>query len=133
MIVLKRPIPGRGFTTDNVDVIGTAGTLNVYPHVHAANASRGHAAPAPRAPKLERPKLQLNTTAEDWNAFKRRWETFPIGSSISHYAAAGQLLECTGKHLGNIVLKANPTFTSFSLADALKALKKFAVIPWPLV
>lgn len=129
MTVLTCPIPGCGFTTTDVDVIGAAAILNVHSHIHAANATRDHAAPAPRAPRLERPKLQMNATTEDWNAFIRRWETFRTGSSISDGAASGQLLECTGEQLGNIVLRASPTFTSLPLPDALKTLKTLAVIP----
>ena len=94
----------------------------------AANASHGRAATAQHAPKLDRPKLQMNATTEDWNAFTRRWETFRIGSSIPNAVASGQLLECTGEQLGNIVLRAKPNFTSLPLTDALKVLKKLAVV-----
>ena len=129
MTVLTCPIPGCGFSTEDVDVIGAAAILNVHSHLHAASNSRGHAAPATRAPRLERPRLQMNATTEDWNAFIRRWETFRTGSSISDGAASGQLLECTNEQLGNIVLRATPAFTSLQLQDALKTLNTLAVIP----
>ena len=71
--VLTCPIPGCGFQTEGVDVIGTAAILNVHSHAHAAStAPRGNTAPAAaRAPKLEHPKVRLNSTTEDWNAFIR--------------------------------------------------------------
>ena len=78
MVVLDCPIPGCGFQTNDVDVIGAAAILNVHAHAHAT------ASPAPppfhRAPKLERPKIGLNASTEDWNAFIRRWDTFRVGS-----------------------------------------------------
>ena len=81
----------------------------------------------PFKPKLERAKLQFNSTNEDWDtywdAFNRRWETFRVGSGIQNDTATGQLLECTSEQLGNIVLRADPTFTSKSMTDALKILK----------
>ena len=90
--------------SDDVDVIGAAAILNVHSHIHATNTPQARSGPAIRAPKLERPKLQMNATTEDWNAFTRRWETFRSGSSIPDAIASGQLLECTEEHLGNIVL-----------------------------
>jgi len=103
MTILTCPIAGCGFATEDVDVIGAADILNVHSHIHAAAAPPAQAAPAPRAPRLECPKLQLNSTSEDWNAFIRRWDTFRVGSRISDEAASGQLLECTSEQLGNIV------------------------------
>lgn len=129
MTVLSCPIPGCGFTTEDVDVIGAAAIMNVHSHIHAATNAPRPAGPAIRAPKLERPKLQMNSTTEDWNAFVRRWETYRTGSSIPDNVASGQLLECTEEQLGNIVLRAKPNFTTLPLNDALTALKKLAVIP----
>lgn len=74
--------------TDDVEVIGAAAILNVHSHTHATNAFQGRAAPM-RAPRLERPKLQMNATTEDWNAFTRRWETYRTGSSIPNAVASG--------------------------------------------
>ena len=126
MTILACPIPGCGFTTQDVDVIGAAAILNVHSNVHTAAPSP--ALPMMRGPKLERPKLQLNSTNEDWNAFSRRWETFRVGSGIHNDAASGQLLECTSERLGNIVLRADPMFTSKPLTDSLKILKSIAVV-----
>ena len=128
MTVLSCPIPGCGFQTADVDVIGAAAILNVHSHVHASPALSASSAPL-KGPKLERPKLRMNATTEDWNAFVRRWDTFCAGSCITAAAAPGQLLECTSEQLGNIVLRADPSFTSHSLDDALKVLKSLAVVP----
>jgi len=110
MTILTCPIPGCDFATQDVDVVGAAAILNVHSHVHVTTPTR--AQPTVRGPKLERPKLKLNSTNEDWNAFIRRWETFRIGSGVQDATASGQLLECTSEQLGKIVLRADPTFTS---------------------
>ena len=127
MTVLKCPIAGCGFATADVDVVGAAAILNVHATIHVPTATPCVA--TPRASKLERPKLHLNSTIEDWNAFIRRWATYRTGSNILDDAASGQLLECTGEQLGNIVLRAVPDFTSLTLDDAIKKLKTLAVIP----
>ena len=44
-------------------------------------------------------------------------------------AASGQLLECTDGQLGDIVLRADPTFTTRPLVEAFKTLKLIAVVP----
>ena len=128
MTILTCPIPGCDFSTQDVDVVGAAAILNVHSNVHVA--SRPPAPPfAPRGPKLERPRLRLNSTNEDWNAFARRWNTFRLGSGVTDEAASGQLLKCTDGQLGDIVLRADPTFTTRPLVEALKTLKLIAVVP----
>eukprot|EP00111_Clytia_hemisphaerica_P013685 TCONS_00040255-protein len=121
MTVLNCPIPGCGFATDDVDVVGAAAILNAHTYTHMVVPQP--AAPPVRGPKLDRPKLQLNCTNEDWNAFQRRWETYRTGSGIRDDIAAGQLLECTTEQLGNILLRAEPAFTTKPIAEALQVLK----------
>ena len=129
MVVLSCPIPNCGYTTEDVDVIGSAALLNAHTTIHAMNAAQPRAAPVVRAPKLERPRLHMNATTEDWNAFTRRWQTYRTGSQIPDAVASGQLFECTKEQLGNIVLRAKPNFTTLALDEALETLKKLAVIP----
>ena len=127
MTNLTCPIPGCGFATQDVDVVGAAAILNVHSHMHVTAPTQLplHAL----GPKLVRLKLQLNSTNKDWNAFNRRWETYRIGSGIQRVNASGQLLECASEQLGNIVLCAEPAFTTKPLDEALKILKLVAVIP----
>ena len=63
-----------------------AAIINVHSNMHTAAPS--HALPKMRGPKLKRPKLQLNSTNEDWNAFNQRWETFRVGSGIHNDTAS---------------------------------------------
>ena len=118
------------FETDNVEGVCAAAILGVHSHLHANPYPAPVCAPARQSePKLIRPKIQHNSTCEDWNAFMRRWDAFRTGSGISDDSAPGQLLECTGERLGNVLLRAHPDFTSQSLTDALVTLKSIAVIP----
>jgi len=59
----------------------------------------------------------------------RRWDTFRLGSGITDAAAAAQLLECANNQLANIILRANPTFTTVPITDAIKTFKSLAVVP----
>ena len=133
MVVLKCPIASCDFETDDVDVAGAAVILQIHAVVHqpAAPAPPTTAQPLPsrRGPKLERPKIKLNSTPEEWNAFMRRWATYKAGSNIADEDAPGQLLECTSPELGDIVLRAYPDFTTKGIAEAITLLRSLAVIP----
>ena len=97
-------------------IIGAAAILNVHALAHSTSTA---AAPAPqRAPKLECPRIGLDSTSEEWNAFMRRWDTFRVGSRITLAFAPAQLLECAENQLMNIILRADPAFTTRTIADA---------------
>ena len=115
------------YKTDDVEAIAAAALLNCHALSHQI-AQQAPAAPS-QGPKLERPKIKLNATCEEWNAFIRRWETFRTGSSINDNIASGQLLECTTEDLGNITLRAYPDFTSKPIAEATPLLRSLAVVP----
>ena len=125
---LQCPIHGCGFETADVDIIGAAAILNTHAHAHTFT-------PAPTipkataAPKLDRPKLQLNATLEEWNSFVRRWDMFCKGSNIPASVATSQVLECAVEQLRDIVLRADPNFASRDLPEALLTVRKYAVVP----
>ncbi len=133
MVVIRCPYPECEFETPDIDVIGAAGastTLDIHARVHPlATAAVAPQPPTPKIPSLERPKIQLNSSPEEWNAFVRRWKTYKSGSHINDNVAPGQLLECTSKELGNIVLRAHPNFTSKPLDEVLPLLRSLAVVP----
>ena len=122
--------------TDNIN----NGVANTQLQIHGYSHMVAQAPPAPstptasttvssREPKLLRPKIKLNSTNEQWNAFFRRWETFKVGSKIIPTSAAMQLLECADDTLGDIVLRAYPDFTTKPIEEALRILKSISVIP----
>ena len=84
-----------------------------------------------RGPKLERPKVDVGVSLEEWNVFVRRWNVFKSGSGIEDASAASQLFQCTGPALGDSILKTDATATTKSLSDLLAAMRSLAVIPSP--
>ena len=85
--------------------------------------------PPPKAPKLDRPTIDIGVTIEEWNAFVRRWEVFCEGSSINERAAPAQLFQCAGQELGDSLLKVDPKALSIPLKQLLAKLRSLAVIP----
>ncbi|KAK3736188.1 hypothetical protein QZH41_002470, partial [Actinostola sp. cb2023] len=64
---------------------------------------------APRGPKLERPKVDIGISVEEWNIFKRRWEVFRAGSGIDDSSEPSQLFQCAGTSLGITFSRRTPT------------------------
>ena len=126
--------PACDYETDDVEIGAATAQLQIHGYSHAVQPAITQTAstPAPassREPKLVRPKIKLNSTNEQWNAFSRRWETFKVGSNITPASASTQLLECADDTLGDIVLRAYPDFTSKPIDQALLILKSIAVVP----
>ena len=105
------------------------GYSHMTPTTSTSTATTTAPPPPSREPKLGRPRVKLNSTNEQWNAFVRRWETYKVGSHITAANEAMQLLECTDDCLGDIVLRAQPDFASLSIKNALSLLKSIAVVP----
>ena len=82
-----------------------------------------------RGPKLERPKVEIGISTEEWNIFNRRWEVFRAGSGIDDSSAPSQLFQCAGNELGDNLLKANPIATNETLPQLMAAMRSLAVIP----
>ena len=129
MPVLQCPIDSCTYETADVEAVAAAALINLHAVVHQSPSPAATPPQQPRGPKLERPRIKLNASCEEWNAFIRRWDTFRIGSGITDASATGQLLECTSEDLGNIAIRAYPTFTNLPIADATKILKSLAVVP----
>ena len=84
---------------------------------------------APRGPKLERPKVDLGVSMEEWNVYERRWDAYVLGSGLNAANCASHLFDCAGEELKNIIVKMDPTILSKPTADLLAMMKKLAVIP----
>ena len=128
MTVLTCPVCG--YATEDVDVIGAAALMNAHSTTHQQQPQPAQVQTTTRhAPKLERPKLKLNASNEEWNMFFRRWTTYKVGSHITDDVATSQLLECTTEELGDVVLRAYPDFTAKPITEAITILKSLAVVP----
>ena len=84
---------------------------------------------APRAPQLDRPKIDVGASVEEWNIFLRRWNVFQTGSGIDDAFAAPQLFQCAEPTLNDTLLRAHPTITSSLVNDVLDAMRALAVVP----
>ena len=85
-------------------------------------------APAHRGPKLERPKVEMGVSMEEWNIFTRRWDAYVIGEGLDAANCSSQLLQCAGQELGDIILKSYPTILSQATTELQKTMKSLAVI-----
>lgn len=81
--------------------------------------------------KLERSKIDVGVTVEEWNVFKRYWEVFRTGSSVSNTSTPSQLFQCAGTEPGDSLLKGNPNAATESLPRLLVAMCSLVVVPPP--
>ena len=131
MVVVTCSVPDCDFQTADVSeqlaiaLLSNHGLAHQTPSLTPATNS----APIPRGPKLERPKVDVGITDEQWNIFLRRWEVFRTGSGIDDESAPSQLFQCAGADLGDSLLKTNPNIVTKTLSQILTAMRSLAVIP----
>ena len=94
--------------------------------IHMAGPPR--AAVVIKGPKLDRPKVNIGVTLEEWNIFTRRRDVFVSGSGLDPDASASQLFQCAGDELGDSLLKTDPSVVSKPTSVVMGAMKSLAVI-----
>ena len=122
MVVIRCPIAGCAYATDDVSESLVSKLLDLHIIEHNSKASR-------KGPKLSRPSVDVGVNEEVWQAFERRWATFQNNSNISDDEAAAQLFKCASIELSDLVLKMDQDITSRSVEEVLEILKSLAVIP----
>ena len=124
MVIGQCSVPSSEFQTTDVSEALAIALLANHALAHQ-NATPTEAAPAPKpqGPKLERPKVDVGVSIEDWNVFVRGWEVFRTGSGINEASAQSQLFQCAGTELGDSLLKANPNIASQPLEQLLAAMR----------
>ena len=90
MVIVRCSVPGCQFQSDDVIEALAVALLTNHGLAHTATA----APPTLRGPKLERPKVDVGVTLEEWNVFVRRWNVFRNGSGIDDDSAPSQLFQC---------------------------------------
>ncbi len=118
-------VPDCPFRTEDVSENLAIALLTNHGYAHTATA----ATHALRGPKLERPKVDVGVTLEEWNVFVRRWNVFKSGSGIDNDSAPSQLFQCAGPTLGDNLLKTDAEAATKQLPDLLAAMRSLAVIP----
>ena len=130
MVVVACSVPDCTFTTEDVSEALAIALITNHDLSHRVTAPTVPPAPtATSGPKLERPKVNIGVTIEEWNVFTRRWEVFKSGSGINNASAPAQLFQCAGPELGDSLLKANPNAASENLTELLAAMRSLAIIP----
>ena len=107
--------------------VGEAVVLKLL-EIHAVE----HASPTvvkSSLPKLTRPSIDIGADEERWVAFKRRWDTFKRGSSISEAETSVQLFECASLELSELMLQLDQKITLRTEAEILDKMHSMAVIP----
>ena len=128
MAVVTCSVPICNFKTDDVSEALAISLLANHGLAHQ-HTHQNVSAPTTRGPKLERPKVNIGVSTEEWNVFTRRWEMFRSGSAIDEASAPAQLFQCAGDELSNSLLKANPQAASNTLSQLLADMRFIAVIP----
>ena len=127
MVVVTCSVPTCSFKTNNVSEAFAIALLanRGLAHQHTLECVSAY---RPWT-KLERPKVNIGVSTEEWNVFTRHWEMFRSGSAIDEASAPAQLFQCTGDKLSDCLLKANPQAASNTLSQLLADMRSFAVIP----
>ncbi|XP_078377784.1 uncharacterized protein LOC144660939 [Oculina patagonica] len=132
MVIIACTVPACDFKTDDVSEAIAIALLANHSLVHQRTLpilAGSSQPPVPRGPKLDRPKVNIGVSTEEWNVFTRRWEVFCTGSGIDEASAPSQLFQCTENKLGDSLLKGNPNAASSTLTDLLNAMRSLAIIP----
>ena len=125
MLSIKCPIPDCPYETSESSEAVTCALLAAHSTIHMAGRPR--AAVVIKGPKLDRPKVNICVTLEEWNIFKRRWDVFVSGSSLDPDASSSQLFQCAGDGLGDSLLKTDPSIVSKLTSVVMGAMKSIAV------
>ena len=132
MVIVACSVPDCDFQTDDISEPLAIALLTNHGLAHQGTPptiATPSQTPAPRGPKLERPKIDVGVSIEEWNVFVRRWKVFRSGSGIDDESAPSQLFQCAGATLGDNLLKANHQVASETLENLLSAMRSLAVIP----
>ena len=132
MVVIACTIPTCDFTTNDISEALAIALLANHSLAHQKTlpiTTGPSLPPVPRGSKLERPKVNIGVSTEEWNVFTRCWEVFRTGSGIDDASAPSQLFQCAENELGDSLLKTNPHASSNTLPDLLAAMCSLAAIP----
>ena len=123
MLSIKFPIPDCPYETPESSEAVTCALLAAHSTIHMPRA-----AVVTKGPKLDRPKVNIGVTLEEWNIFKRRWDVFVSRSGLDPDASSSQLFQCAGDELGDSLLKTDPSIVSKPTSVVMAAMKSLAVI-----
>ena len=81
-----------------------------------------------KPPKVNRPKISLGMSGEEWMTFTHKWDMFKAATDIGSSELNAQLLQCCDEELENSVYASCSTVRTGSEADLLGIIKGLCVI-----
>ena len=129
MVIVRCSVPSCDFEKQDVSEARAISMLQNHILAHQASIAGPQPTPNIRPPSLERPRINVGVSTEDWNVLVRRWNVFRTGSGINEGTAAAQLFQCAGPQLGDHILKANPNAATDHPEQLFKTMRFLAVIP----
>jgi len=131
MVSITCTVPDCEYVTDSLPAQYAMDQLRQHREdVHRnAQSRQDHISATSRPPALDRPKIDVGASIEQWNLFTRKWELYRMGSGITDTAAPAQLFQCASEQLGDSILKSDSTIMNKPLADLVTAMKSLAVVP----
>ena len=93
-------------------------------HTASSNASNVRS-----GPKLDRTKVELGISMEQWNLLVRKWNVFKTGSDIANGLDSIQLFQCAEESLGDAMFMVDSDIIAKSTNDVLELMKSLTVIP----
>ena len=131
MVSITCTVPDCEYVTDSLPAQYAMEQLRQHREdVHRnAHSRQDHTSATSRPPALDRPKIDVGASIEQWNLFTRKWELYRMGSGITDTAAPAQLFQCASEQLGDSILKSDSTIMDKPLADLVTAMKSLAVVP----
>ena len=128
MPAIQCPLCDYGTPADSSEAVGIA-LLNAHATSHLPNNNTAPVVQTTaRGPKLERPKIDVGVSLEEWNVFTRRLDAFVTGSGLDPANYSAQLFQCAGEELGDAILKMDSTIVSGPTNTLLATMKRLAVI-----
>ena len=102
MVVVNCSVPNCNFKTDDVSEPLAIALLTNHALAHQLPPATDRPVTASQGPRLDRPKIEIGVSDEEWNVFVRRWTVFQTGSQIDIASAPAQLFQCAGPDLGTL-------------------------------
>ena len=119
------PIAVCEYSTGSVPEAVAVVLLSTHAISHTASSNASNVR---RGPKLDRPKVELGISMEQWNLFVRKWNVFKTGTDIADGLDSIQLFQCAEESLGDAMFMVDFNITAKSTNDVLELLKSLTVI-----
>lgn len=103
--------------------------LNIHALVHNPQSGTSSSSTTKvKAPRMDRPLISLESTAEDWLIFVRKWDLFKKNAAIGVAEATNHLWQCCEGPLADALFKQVDDFSKVDEKTLLGIIKSLAVV-----